>query len=257
MCSLILTASKRAIAVILAKLITVVATISHLTQSFAYERFKSSMVSDDGIVLLAVLCLLHTGLTHFPFVFIFIFFQMPVPKRQQSLLIGWVTDGIDHCRVGFLPHHLLVRRAHFYSGRLVQVVEMLADSENPHKWQYSRHNLGAWKAVMIDTLADDNVAANGLRGCCMDDIAQSTMQEGETKNDDDNKEFLSARSGRGRKNKKIIEMICTIDFQMLLVDRLSCQCCPSQDRGALQVEVQFFPHFRLELIETLQQHVIR
>ena len=34
---------------------------------------------------------------------------------------------------------------------------------------------------MIDTLVDDNVAANGLCGCCMDDIAQSTMQEGETK----------------------------------------------------------------------------
>ena len=50
-------------------------------------------------------------------------------------------------------------------------------------------------------------------------------------------------------------MFCTIDFQMFLVDSLSCQCCPSQDRGALQVEVQFFPHFQLELIETLQQHL--
>ena len=119
---------------------------------------------------------------------------MPVPKRQQSLLIGWLTDGIDHCRVGFLPRHLVCSRAHFYSGPLVQVVEMLADSENPRQRQYSRHNLGAWKAVMIDTLVDDNVAANGLRGCCMDDVAQSTMQEGETKNDDEeNKEFLSAQ----------------------------------------------------------------
>ena len=124
---------------------------------------------------------------------------MPVPKRQQSLLIGWLTDGIDHCRVGFLPRHLVCSRAHFYSGPLVQVVEMLADSENPRQRQYSRHNLGAWKApVMIDTLVDDNVAANGLRSCCMDDISQSTMQEGETKNDDKNKEFLSAQEEEGR-----------------------------------------------------------
>ena len=51
---------------------------------------------------------------------------------------------------------------------------------------------------MIDTLVDDNVAANGLCGCCMDDIAQSTTQEGEIKNDDENKEFLSAQEEEGR-----------------------------------------------------------
>ena len=79
------------------------------------------------------------------------------------------------------------------------MVEMLADSENLRQRQYSRHNLNAWKAVlMIDILVDDNVAANGLCGCCMDDIAHTTMQEGETKNDDENKEFLSAQEEKGR-----------------------------------------------------------
>ena len=48
---------------------------------------------------------------------------------------------------------------------------------------------------------------------------------------------------------------CTIHFQMILVGSLSCQHHPSQDHGALQIEVQFFPHFQLELIETLQQHM--
>ena len=58
---------------------------------------------------------------------------------------------------------------------------------------------------MIDTLVDDNVAANGLRGCCMDAIAWSIMQDEETKNDDENEAFLSAQEEEGRIN--IIEMI--------------------------------------------------
>jgi hypothetical protein len=37
---------------------------------------------------------------------------------------------VDRCRVGFLPRHN-VRQATSYDGRLVQVVAMLADSENP------------------------------------------------------------------------------------------------------------------------------
>ena len=123
---------------------------------------------------------------------------MPVPKRQQSLLIG-SQMGLIVVALDFFPASHLVRRARFYSGRLVQVVEMLADSENPRQRQYSCHNLGACKAVMIDTLIDDNVPANGLRGCCLDAIARSIMQEEETRNDDENKAFLSAQEeGEGR-----------------------------------------------------------
>jgi hypothetical protein len=67
---------------------------------------------------------------------------------------------------------------------------MLADSENLHQRQeYSCHtnNLGACMTLMIDTLLDDNMPANGLRSCSMDAIARSVMQEEETKNDDEEK----------------------------------------------------------------------
>ena len=72
---------------------------------------------------------------------------------------------------------------------------MLAD---PRQRQYSRHNLGACKApVMIDTLVDDNVRANGL---CrwMPLLGLLVMQEEETKNDDENEEFVSAQEEEGR-----------------------------------------------------------
>ena len=75
---------------------------------------------------------------------------------------------------------------------------MLADSENPRQRQYSRHKLGACKAVMTDTLVDDNVPANRLRGCCMDATARSIIQEEETKNDDKNEEFLSVQEEEER-----------------------------------------------------------
>ena len=93
-CSLILLVSKRAIAVVRAKLMAVVATISHLTQSFAYERFTSSMVSDDGIVLLPVLCSLDTGLTHFPFVFIFILFS-DAGAEETAITAYWLAHRWD------------------------------------------------------------------------------------------------------------------------------------------------------------------
>jgi hypothetical protein len=245
------------IKVVLAKLIAVAATTSHLTQCSAYERFKSSMISAEGIVLLAVCiqrCYFARSILDSHIFLFFLFLFSDAGAEETTIAAYWVTDWIDRCTVGFLPRHL-VRRAHFYSGRLVQVVEMLADSENSCQRRYSRHYLGACKAVMIDALIGDNVQANGLFGCCMDAIARSLMQEEERKNDDENEEeFLSAQEEEGR--IKDYRDDCTIHFKMFLVDSsLSCQCCPSQDCGALQVEAQFFPNFRLELIETLQQHV--
>ena len=62
---------------------------------------------------------------------IFIFFILILPHfgaEETAVAAYWVTDGIDRCRVGFLPRHL-IRRAQFYDGKLVQVVAMLADSE--------------------------------------------------------------------------------------------------------------------------------
>ena len=135
---------------------------------------------------------------------IFFFFILIPPDfgaEETAVAAYWVNDGIDHCRVGFLPRHL-IRRAQFYDGKLVQVVAMLADSENPRQRQYSRHNLGACTAVMIDAVVDDYVPANGLRPrCCMDAIAWSVLQEKEMKNDDESSKFLSAQEEEKRKKE--------------------------------------------------------
>ena len=76
----------------------------------------------------------------------------------------------------------------------------MADSENPRRRQYSRQNLGACKAVMIDTVVDDYVTANGHRRCCIDAIARSVfLQDKETKNHNESSEFLFAHEEEERK----------------------------------------------------------
>jgi hypothetical protein len=134
---------------------------------------------------------------------IFIFFILILPDfgaEETAVAAYWVTDGIDCCHVGFLPCHM-IQQAQFYDGKLVQVVAMLADSENLRLRQYSRHNIGVCKAAMIDTVVDDYVPANGFRRCCMDAIARSVLQDKEMKNDNESSKFLSAQEEEERKKE--------------------------------------------------------
>ena len=63
---------------------------------------------------------------------------------------------------------------------------MLAESENPRQRQFSRFNLGACHATIIDTIitpehktraVNDEEATNGLRQCCRDAIARSVFEQ--------------------------------------------------------------------------------
>jgi hypothetical protein len=96
------------------------------------------------------------------------------------------VSGVDCCRVGFLPRHN-VCQATSYDGRLVQVVAMLAGSdENPRQRQFSRFNIGTCHATIIDTIitsgheaqqAVNEGTTNGLRQCCRDAVARSVFEQ--------------------------------------------------------------------------------
>jgi hypothetical protein len=66
--------------------------------------------------------------------------------------MAWIV-----CRVGFLPCHN-VCQATSYDGRSVQVVAMFADSESRQQRQFSRFNLGACHATIIDTITSGHEA---------------------------------------------------------------------------------------------------
>ena len=47
--------------------------------------------------------------------------QLMVEGKEETAIVAiWVMDGIDRCRVGFVPRHL-VRHAAQYNGALAQV----------------------------------------------------------------------------------------------------------------------------------------
>ena len=58
-------------------------------------------------------------------------------KEETTLVVYWVTDGVDCCHVGFLPRHM-VKYKEACDGRLAQVVEFLSES-NIHEIHARNH----------------------------------------------------------------------------------------------------------------------
>ena len=47
-------------------------------------------------------------------------------KEEMAIAAVWINDGIDCCRVGFLPRHLVKHLAR-YDGAVAQVTRVLSD----------------------------------------------------------------------------------------------------------------------------------
>ena len=76
--------------------------------------------------------------------------QVIIDGREQSAIAGyWVSDGIDRCRIGFLPKHL-VKHWEQYEGVLAQVTDIYSDdNESPHKRRKHHQNKGCCTAALI------------------------------------------------------------------------------------------------------------
>ncbi len=72
-------------------------------------------------------------------------------KEEKAIEVVWVTEGMDCCRVGFLPRHL-VRHAARYNGALAQVTRVFnrnpADCDSSECRAYHKHH-GFTEAVII------------------------------------------------------------------------------------------------------------
>ncbi len=79
-------------------------------------------------------------------------------KEEKAIEVVWVTEGMDRCRVGFLPRHM-VRHAACYNGALAQVTRVfngnLADCDSFEHRAYHIHH-GFTKAVIILDLVNLN-----------------------------------------------------------------------------------------------------
>ena len=80
-------------------------------------------------------------------------------QEEVAIAVYWVSDGIDRCRVGFLPRHFIKHRDQF-DGQLAQVVRMYADSDNRYERQLSYRNKGMCVCTIISTVGYNAVDNN-------------------------------------------------------------------------------------------------
>ena len=75
-------------------------------------------------------------------------------KEEMAITAIWVTDGVDCCRVGFVPHHM-VKHAAQYNGALAQVTLILSDDAetcNTAEQRLFHRNKGFCLAAIMSTL---------------------------------------------------------------------------------------------------------
>lgn len=72
-------------------------------------------------------------------------------KEESAIAVEWVTDGIDRCRIGFLPRHM-VKHWKKYEGQLAQITELYAGNDSPTKRRKDYSNEGCCSAVIISSV---------------------------------------------------------------------------------------------------------
>ena len=83
--------------------------------------------------------------------------------------------------MGFLPRHC-IRRASYYDGHIVQVVALLAQSENSFERQHSRKNRGVAYASIITHLNEQTPLASAHA------LASSILADGSSDSENDDGE---------------------------------------------------------------------
>ena len=76
-------------------------------------------------------------------------------QEETALAVYWVTDGIDRCRVGFLPRHLL-KHKEAYNGKLAQIVEFVAESNSPADRAKLHRCYGLCRAVLVEAEMEED-----------------------------------------------------------------------------------------------------
>lgn len=72
--------------------------------------------------------------------------------EETAIAAYWVTEGVDRCRVGFLPRHLIIHWKH-YEGRLAQIIDIHGEeSDSPLKRRKFHANRGCCVAMLIDAV---------------------------------------------------------------------------------------------------------
>ena len=139
-------------------------------------------------------------------------------QEEMALAVYWVTDGIDRCRVGFLPRHLL-KHKEAYNGKLAQIVEFVAESNSPADRAKSHRCYGLCRAVLVEAeMEEDEENVHDSPRAHDDD----GLEDGEGKhNEEDNTTYHTPTKKDTPKKKK--ERFHPVDSCVLkIMDILLC-----------------------------------
>ena len=76
--------------------------------------------------------------------------QVVINGREETAIAAhWVTDGVDRCRVGFLPR-CAVKNKDAFDGKLAQITEFLDGSSSAGDRAKSHRGRGVCRAVLVD-----------------------------------------------------------------------------------------------------------
>jgi hypothetical protein len=83
--------------------------------------------------------------------------QLMVEGKEETVIAAiWVTDGIDRCRIGFVPRHM-VKHAARYDGALAQVTRVFSGDpetcDSAERRMFFK-NKGYCRATIISTLPE-------------------------------------------------------------------------------------------------------
>jgi hypothetical protein len=70
-------------------------------------------------------------------------------REEAAIAAYWITDGVDRCRVGFMPRHF-VPHAEMFDGKVAQVVELLEYSESKADRNRSYRNKGVVRIAILN-----------------------------------------------------------------------------------------------------------
>ncbi len=106
--------------------------------------------------------------------------QIQVDGHEETAIgCFWVTDGIDHCCIGFLKRHML-KHAWRFDGTLAQVTKVfsadpsICDSAE-RKMHY--HNHGCALAAIVSILVNDSLAEMGRKKASKEEMKRSKQEQ--------------------------------------------------------------------------------
>ena len=82
----------------------------------------------------------------------------------MALLAVWVTEGVDHCVVGYLPEKYH-RHAEDLNGMLFQVLEIYSNNSAPNKKRYCELHKGVCVAALVDNTEGMDTSINDMISC--------------------------------------------------------------------------------------------